>query len=106
MRSVAMSLAAVLVFSVVSVAHAQSQPPNGQADPPPSTPQLKLNIPVPLVAPEPRRFGVFTLTPPTTNGQIIGVGVPVGELVVRAVSSVRNAQRRRAQRNARAQVQR
>src|SRR5262245_33270588 len=106
MRTAAFSLAVVLVVSAASVASAQSQPPSDQPDPQPPAPHLKWDIPVPLVTPETRRLGVFTLMPPATNGQIIGVGVPVGALVMGAVTKVRKAQHRRAERAARVQVQR
>jgi len=52
----------------------------------------------------PTRLGVFTLVPPETNGGIVSVRVPVGDLVMRAVRGVTSAQHRRAERAAERRV--
>ena len=73
-----------------------------QKSPPPS-----LLIPTfPWVAPQPTRFGMLTLVSPDTNGEIVKVMVPIGDLVVRAAHGVSNARRRRAERHAREEVSR
>ena len=97
-----------LFVLVVSAAFAGAQTPAAAPQPgqQPSSPELKLDTVIVPITPDRRQFGIFTLNPPVTNGQIIGIGVPIGELVVRGVGSLKKAQHRRAQRNASAQVQR
>ena len=95
----------VLVLSAAS-AGAQSPAATPQPGQHPSSPELKLDTVIVPITPDRRQFGIFTLNPPVANGQIIGVGVPIGELVVRGVGSVKKAQHRRVERKARAQVQR
>jgi hypothetical protein len=95
----------VFILFVAASAGAQSPPlasPTDQQTPPP---ELKLDTVTVPITPDRRQFGIFTLEPPVTNGQIVGVGVPIGELVGRAVGSVKKAQHRRAERKARVQVQ-
>jgi hypothetical protein len=62
---------------------------------------------VPLLAPsEPDvfRVGVLTFLPPTTPGQFVSIGVPIGALASRAAHSIAVAQHRRAQNAARDEV--
>ena len=59
------------------------------------------------IAPEPvGKFGVLTLVPPVTAGEIIRVKVPIGELVSRAGYAIAKARRNRAERAARNEVAR
>jgi hypothetical protein len=58
------------------------------------------------MAPPSTRIGMLTLVPPDTNGEIVKVVVPIGELVSRAATGVSSARRRRAERSAREQVTR
>jgi hypothetical protein len=46
----------------------------------------------------PTRLGMFTLVPPETNGEVIRVAIPVGELASRAARAVSDARHRRAER--------
>ena len=48
----------------------------------------------------PTRLGVLTLIPPDTDGEMVRVAIPVGELTMRAVRAVTNARHRRAERAA------
>jgi hypothetical protein len=57
-------------------------------------------------APEPRRFGVFTLLPPQSKGEVIRMMVPVGEIATRTARAISTARYRRAERKAREAVQR
>lgn len=108
MRTVISSLA---IMTVLLTASAGAQSPFSGAPTPapaqqPPSPTLKLDgIQIPST-PEKRQFGIFTLDPPTTNGQIIGIGVPIGALVVQGITSLKDAQHRRTVRKVRAQVQR
>jgi hypothetical protein len=67
-----------------------------------SPPQPGLTSPTPLVgtAPEIKRFGILTLLPPDTSGEIVSVRVPVGDLATRAARAVAAVQHRRAERRA------
>jgi hypothetical protein len=98
------------IFGLSTSAHAQQSESAGSVESlraalqkwPPS-----ILIPaLPWVAPNPRRLGILTLVPPDTNGEMIKVVVPVGELVSRAAHGVANAQRRRAEQRARENVSR
>jgi hypothetical protein len=44
------------------------------------------------------RLGTFTLVPPKTNGEVITVAIPVGELMSRAARAVSDAHRLRVER--------
>ena len=68
--------------------------------------QPRLTTPIfPLwTTPAPKRFGMFTLLPPDRNGELIRVGVPVGDLVARATHAMSGARHRRAERKARERV--
>jgi hypothetical protein len=50
------------------------------------------------------RLGALTLVPPDTNGEIVKVAIPIGELTTRAIRAVTNAQHRRAERAAERRV--
>ena len=43
---------------------------------------------------------MFTLVPPNTNGELIRISIPVGELVSRAARAISDANHRRAERKA------
>jgi hypothetical protein len=64
---------------------------------------------VPGVAPSegasPRQFGIFTLVPPTSRGEIIRISIPIGELVTRAFRGVAAAKQRRQEAAARRRVE-
>jgi len=66
---------------------------------------LRLTIPA-WIEPTPKRFGVFTLTPPERRSEMIHVSVPIGELTMRAAHAVRQAQYRRSEQRARKAVER
>jgi hypothetical protein len=65
--------------------------------------QPVLKVP-PLVSPSTPRLGIITFLPPDTNGEMVKVNVPVGELVTRATRAVSTARRRRAERKAHKEV--
>jgi hypothetical protein len=52
------------------------------------------------------RLGILTLAAPDTEGEIIKVVVPVGELTMRLARAVSSAQHRRAEKMARRAVER
>ena len=54
--------------------------------------------------PAPKRLGMFTLLSPQTNGEVIRVGIPVGNFVMRAKHAISGAHHRRAERKARERV--
>jgi hypothetical protein len=58
------------------------------------------------VAPNPTRLGFLTLVPPDTNGEMVKVVVPVGDLISRAARGVSSTRRRRAERQIRERVSR
>jgi hypothetical protein len=70
--------------------------------------QPGLNVPTlpSWMDPAPRRLGMLTLLPPQTNGGLIRVAVPVGDLAARAARAVSSARHRRAERKASERVQR
>ena len=59
----------------------------------------------PVESAAPKRFGIFTLLPPTKPGEMIRISVPVGELVTRAFRAVAAANRRREEAAARRKVE-
>jgi hypothetical protein len=54
---------------------------------------------------DPTRSRILTIVPPT-DGEVINVSVPVGELVMRAAHAIARAQYRRQERQAHDEVQR
>ena len=68
------------------------------------TPQSTLATPV-WAPPERRTFGIVTLVPTESRGEIIRLSLPIGELATRGVRSIQNAKQRRAERKAREEVQ-
>ena len=56
--------------------------------------------------PGPKRIGILTVVAPQLRGEIVRVSLPVGDLLTRAVRGVSAAKHRRAERKARAEVQR
>jgi hypothetical protein len=59
----------------------------------------------PVESASPRTFGIFTLVPPTGQGEMIRVSVPIGELVSRAFKGAAAANRRRQEAAARRKVE-
>jgi hypothetical protein len=70
--------------------------------------RLSLVIPpvFPLVPQGNRRIGILTLAAPDTNGEIVKVVVPIGELTTRLARKISSAQYRRGERKAREAVER
>ena len=60
----------------------------------------------PWTTPVPRRLGILTLLPPQRDGQLIRVGVPIGDFATRAAHAVSSGRYRRAERKAGERVQR
>jgi len=71
-------------------------------------PWLSLVIPpvFPLVPEGNRRIGVLTLAAPDTNGEMVKVVVPIGELTTRLARRISSAQRQRREATAREVVER
>jgi len=69
-----------------------------------SAPPLVIRSAVPPPEVHSTRLGVLTLMPPDTNGEIVKVAIPVGELTTRAIRAVARAQHRRAERAAERRV--
>ena len=59
--------------------------------------------PVEIAAP--KKFGIFTLVPPTSPGEMIRVSIPIGALVTQAFKGVAAANHRRQQAAARRKVE-
>jgi hypothetical protein len=53
-----------------------------------------------------RKIGPFTLVPPSYPGELVRFSFPIGDFTVRAARVIRSAQHHRAERKAKAQVQR
>ena len=53
-----------------------------------------------------RKVGPFTLVPPIYPGEMVRVAFPIGDFAVRAARVLRSAEHRRAERKAKADVQR
>ena len=53
----------------------------------------------------PKKFGIFTLLPPTGRGEMFRLSIPIGELATRAFRSVAAAKRRRQEAAARREVE-
>ena len=53
-----------------------------------------------------RTFGVLTLVPPTSAGEMVRVNVPIGELISRAARAVARSKQRRAEKAAHDEVMR
>ena len=68
-------------------------------------PSLSLSPVAPSVPAKITRVGILTLAPPDTNGEIVKVVVPAGELTMGFVRTISSAQHRRAERKAHEVVQ-
>jgi hypothetical protein len=73
---------------------------------------LALQQPLPIVpgvdpveSAAPKTLGIFTLAPPTGQGEMVRVSVPLGEFVSRAFKGVAAANRRRQEAGARRKVE-
>ena len=87
--------------SIVSLERVRLALERSQQQPTLTSPTLQ-----PWMAPAPIRLGILTLLPPQTDGQLIRVAVPIGDLATRAAHAVSSAQHRRAERKAGERVQR
>jgi hypothetical protein len=58
------------------------------------------------IALTPTTFGIFTFATPETRGEFVSIGVPVGDLTMRAARAIGGFERRRAERAAREEVER
>jgi hypothetical protein len=54
--------------------------------------------------PPPKRWGIFTLEPPESHGEVVRLSVPIGALIMRPVRAAGRVQRRRAEASARREV--
>jgi hypothetical protein len=57
------------------------------------------------IDPKPTQFGILTVVPPT-DGKVVNLTIPIGELVMRASRAIAKARYQRAERQAHAEVQR
>jgi hypothetical protein len=93
----------VVLTAVVNAEQADSRP----KPPNPTLQPQKLIIRsgdlFPLTRPTRR---MFTLVPPQTNGEVIRLSIPVGELATRAARSISDARRRRAERKVEERIER
>jgi hypothetical protein len=110
MRIVGVGAVLVAVALITHVgAHQSDQPVSESLKLALQKPQsFRLVIPPdpPWITPEPTTLGILTIAPPDTNGQMIKVVVPVGALTTRAVRAISHAHHQRAEKKARAEVQR
>jgi hypothetical protein len=69
---------------------------------------FRLLIPTdpPWITPQPTTVGILTIASPDRNGEMLKVAVPVGELMTRAAHAISQVRYRRAEKQARAEVQR
>jgi hypothetical protein len=91
----------VIALIATSVRAAEQQPPPREVSAAVQA-QPKLVIKTEDLFPltRPTRLGLFTVVPPQTNGEVIRVSVPVGELVSKAAHAISEANHRRAERKA------
>jgi hypothetical protein len=73
-------------------------------------PRSKPIIPVPPTQPKliirtedlfpltPQRMGVLTLVQPQTNGEVVRISIPIGELTMKSVRAISDAHRKRIER--------
>ena len=95
------AIGAFIVGSMVSVRAEQVDSQRVKTTSPPlSPPRLIIRADELFPITPPPRLGVLTLVPPQTNGEIIRVGIPVGELISKATRSISDANHRRAERKA------
>jgi len=96
-----MATAAVIALTATSARAAEQQPPPREATAAVHR-QPKLVIKTDDLFPltRPTRLGLFTVVPPQTNGEVVRVAVPVGELVSKAARAISEAHHRRAERQA------
>jgi hypothetical protein len=64
----------------------------------PSQPKLIIRSEDLFLLTHPTRLGMFTLVPPETNGEVIRIAIPVGELASKAARAISDARQRRAER--------
>ncbi|HEY1911997.1 MAG TPA: hypothetical protein VGG73_13815 [Vicinamibacterales bacterium] len=69
-----------------------------------SPPALDMQTPLWEPTETPHQFGIFTFKTPDSGGEALRLSVPIGELVTRAIRSVKAAQYHRAERKAREEV--
>jgi hypothetical protein len=91
-------LISLIVMLGAASANAQKAEPRAIFPKPVFPPPHKLIIRSEALFPltHPTRFGMFTLVPPETNGEVIRVTIPVGELASRAARAISDARHRRA----------
>jgi hypothetical protein len=100
----------VLAFSLAASAGAQhSDRPVGvdslrMALQKPRQPSIVIPAVPPWVAPDTARVGILTFVAPDTNGEMVKIVFPVGELTSRAAHALSTAHRRRVDRKARDEV--
>ena len=85
----------LLIGAAVSADQDDSRPLNA---PLPTQPKLIIRSEELFPLTRPTRLGILTLVQPQTNGEVIRVSIPIGELASRAAHAVSEASRRRAER--------
>jgi hypothetical protein len=94
------ALAASVAVTATSVRAAEQQPSRELTAAAQVPPKLVIKTEDLFSLTRPIRFGLFTVVPPRTNGEVVRVSVPVGELIAKAARAVSRANHRRAERNA------
>ena len=91
----------MIALTATSVRGAEQQPPPREPAAAVQT-QPKLVIKTEDLFPltRPTRLGLFTVVPPQTNGEVVRLSVPIGELVSKAAHAISEANHRRAERQA------
>ena len=100
MKGIAAAVLLVLAAIGVSSARAEQAEPKQNNAALPTPPKLIIRTEDLFPLTRPARLGMFTLVPPETNGEVIRVSIPVGELVSTAARAISDANHRRAARKA------
>jgi hypothetical protein len=104
MRIATASLMLVVLTAVANAEQADSRPKPSSPTLPPQKLIIRSEDLFPLT--RPTHLGMFTLVPPQTNGEVIRLSIPVGELATRAARSISDARRRRAERKVEERIER
>ena len=100
MKGIAASVFLILIGIAVDSARAEQTEPKRINTALQTPPKLIIRTEDLFPPPRPTRLGVFTLVPPETNGEVVRVSIPIGQLVSRAARAVSAANHRRAERRA------
>lgn len=90
----------LMILMIASVAHSEqfSVPTTSTVVPLPPQQRLVIHSEDLFPLTRPTRVAMFTLAPPETNGEVVRVAIPIGELASRAARAISDARHRRAER--------